>query len=179
MKEYETLHIGMDFNVNNGSAVAHVVRKDIAYAVDELTGVRDTPAMINAILERYVGHNIIIYPDASGGATKSMNASLSDIKLLRMAGFTIIAPKKNPFVRDRIASVNRAINDINNFRRYYVNIDKCPSLALSLEQQVYDKNGEPDKSSGLDHIVDAAGYFINKQFPIKTRNKPKNHTRWT
>ncbi len=179
MKEYETLHIGMDFNVNNGSAVAHVVSKDIAYAVDELTGVRDTPAMINAILERYVGHNIIVYPDASGGATKSMNASLSDIKLLRMAGFTIIAPKKNPFVRDRIASVNRAINDINNFRRYYVNIDKCPSLALSLEQQVYDKNGEPDKSSGLDHIVDAAGYFINKQFPIKTRNKPKNHTRWT
>ncbi|MGX8842311.1 terminase, partial [Klebsiella quasipneumoniae] len=34
------------------------------------------------------------------------------------------------------------------------------------EQQVWDKNGEPDKKSDNDHPNDGAGYFIVKQFPI-------------
>jgi hypothetical protein len=37
------------------------------------------------------------------------------------------------------------------------------------EQQVWDKNGEPDKKSDNDHPNDGAGYFIVKQFPIGQR----------
>jgi hypothetical protein len=39
----------------------------------------------------------------------------------------------------------------------------------SLEKQPYDKNGEPDKAGGLDHIVDAAGYFIAYRYPVIKR----------
>ena len=62
---------------------------------------------------------------------------------------------------------------------YLVNVEKCPTLAVSLEQQVYDKNGEPDKSAGLDHIVDATGYFIHKRFPIRMKKPDRTNQRWT
>jgi hypothetical protein len=39
----------------------------------------------------------------------------------------------------------------------------------ALEQQVWDKNGEPDKTSGFDHPNDANGYFIVKRWPIVKR----------
>jgi hypothetical protein len=42
----------------------------------------------------------------------------------------------------------------------------------SLEKQAYDKNGEPDKKGGFDHIVDAAGYFIAYRYPL-VNNRPQ------
>jgi hypothetical protein len=54
-------------------------------------------------------------------------------------------------------------------RRYRINPETCPELVESLEKQAYDKNGEPDKSGGLDHIIDAAGYFIAYRYPIQRR----------
>ena len=53
-------------------------------------------------------------------------------------------------------------------RRLKVNTDKCPALTESFEKQAYDKNGEPDKSSGLDHIIDAGTYPIAYKYPILT-----------
>ncbi len=53
-----------------------------------------------------------------------------------------------------------------------VNAKRCPEFAKALEQQAYDKNGEPDKSSGLDHINDAGGYAIAYEFPVE---KPASH----
>jgi hypothetical protein len=51
-------------------------------------------------------------------------------------------------------------------RRYRVNAEACPNYSASLEQQVYDKNGEPDKTGGKDHPNDAGGYFIANRFPV-------------
>ena len=54
-------------------------------------------------------------------------------------------------------------------RRYKVNTLNCPTYTEALEQQAYDKNSEPDKSTGFDHPNDAGGYFITQEYPI---NKP-------
>jgi hypothetical protein len=51
-------------------------------------------------------------------------------------------------------------------RRLLVNPDRCPSLTEALEQQAYDRNGEPDKANGLDHLNDALGYFIFYKYGI-------------
>jgi hypothetical protein len=51
----------------------------------------------------------------------------------------------------------------------YVNDTKCPEYTRCLEQLAYDKNGEPDKSSNLDHMTDAGTYPIVFEMPI---NKP-------
>lgn len=160
----EPLHIGLDFNVTKMSAVVHVLRNDKPHAVMEFTGVFDTPAMIQIIKSRYPEHPIFIYPDASGNARKSNNASESDISLLRQAKFQVMVNSTNPAVKDRVLSVNRMIET----RDYKINPDTCPSLVESFERQAYDKNGEPDKTSGFDHVVDGAGYFITYRYPIKS-----------
>jgi phage terminase large subunit len=161
----EPLHIGLDFNVTKMAAVIHVLRGDNPHAVDELTGIFDTPAMINAIKVKYSGHKIFIYPDASGNNRKSQNASESDIALLKQAGFNIMVNPANPAVKDRVLAMNRLIRE----RKYLVNPQTCPELVESLERQAYDKNGDPDKAAGFDHVLDATGYCIAYRYPIRAR----------
>ena len=172
IKTGDTLHIGMDFNVTNSSLVIHVVRdNDTPHAVKEFTGIFDTPSAARILKERYPNHKIMIYPDASGNSRKSNNASESDHSILRAAGFQVLSNNRNPFVKDRVLSYNNMIHNQGE-RRYFVNPAECPSLVESLEKQAYDKNGEPDKQGGFDHVVDAAGYFISYRYPI-VNNRPQ------
>jgi len=164
----EALHIGMDFNVGQMSAVVFVMRDGNPHAVDEITGVLDTPAMIATIRGRYEGHAVYVYPDASGNSRKSNNASESDISLLRSARFNVLVATTNPAIKDRVLSMNQRSHS-EGVRRLLVNADKCPSFVEGLEKQAYDKNGEPDKTGGLDHVNDAGGYFIYYKFPVKGR----------
>lgn len=160
----EPLHIGLDFNVTKMMGVVHVYRDGDPHAVAELIDLYDTPAFIKLVKERYQskGHAIFVYPDASGNARKSVNASVTDIALLQQAGFTVMVDPSNPAVRDRVLAMNVMFSK----DRYKVNPVTCPTYTAALEQQVYDKNGEPDKSSGKDHINDAGGYFISNRFPV-------------
>ena len=163
----DPLHIGMDFNVQKMAAIVHVLRDGEPRAVSELVNVLDTPAMIKLLVNRYKedGHQIHIYPDASGGARKTVNASTSDIQLLKDAGFQVHNNPANPAVKDRINSMQKVLRD----RAYKVNPDTCPTYTEALEKQAYDKWGEPDKEGGFDHPVDAGGYFITYRFPIAKR----------
>ena len=158
----EQLHVGMDFNVSHMAAVVFVQRQGHLLALEELTEVFDTPAMIALLKQRFLGRRIYVYPDASGGGRKTQDASASDLALLRQAGFSVLANAANPAVRDRVLAVNRALER----SEVLVNPDRCPSLVEALEKQAYTKNGEPDKSAGLDHVIDAAGYCISYKFSV-------------
>jgi hypothetical protein len=120
-------------------------------------------------LHRFGGQNrsfcqaLRFYPDASGNSRKTINASESDISLLRQAGFVIKVRDSNPFVKDRILAVNGALAN----GKMWVNASKCPDVVACLEQQAYDKNGEPDKKSGFDHQNDATGYPIVYEMPVR------------
>jgi PBSX family phage terminase large subunit len=159
----EPLHIGLDFNVTNMSAIIHVLRGDKPRAVMEYTKVFDTPAMIGLLKAKHPNNKIFIYPDASGQSRKSNNASQTDITLLQAARFQVMVNHANPAVKDRILIFNKLLEA----RDYLVNPDTCPELVESLEKQAYDKNGEPDKSSGLDHVLDAAGYMCAYRYQIR------------
>jgi hypothetical protein len=168
IKEGETLHIGMDFNVLNMTAVVNVIRASLPLTLAELTKVRDTPTMARMLDERFrkKGHQIVVYPDASGKNTSSKNASESDLTILRQAGFTIVVDDANPAVKDRVNAVNAMILNDRGERRWKINTDACPVTTEAFEQQAYDKNGEPDKKTGHDHPPDAEGYFLVKRWPI-------------
>lgn len=123
----------------------------------------DTPEMVRIIKERWQsqGHKIYIYPDASGGSRKTVDASVSDIALLEQAAFVVRSKSANPRVRDRIMATNAAFEN----GRLRINSRACPNVASCLEKQVY-KNGEPDKSGGEDHQNDATTYPIIYEMPI-------------
>lgn len=167
----DALHIGMDFNVLKMAAVVYVIRDGFPHAVAELTDVRDTPDMARLITERFKakGHAITIYPDASGQNTSSKSASESDISILKQAGFTIHVTGANPAVKDRVLATNAMLLNGDGVRRMKVNTRNCPKFTEGLEQQAYDKNGEPDKKSGVDHVNDAGTYPIVRLWPIVKR----------
>ena len=171
----DVLHIGLDFNVTKMNAVVHVVdEKEIDWkqanglptikkkvriksAVDEIVNAYDTAEIIELIKQKFPNFKIIVYPDASGGNRNA--AGKSDIDLLKGAGFVVRKLSKNPFVKDRVNAVNLAFLDSNGNILYYANTDRCSNYTEALENQVY-KNGEPDKTSGFDHITEAGGYFV-------------------
>lgn len=166
IRKGEPLYIGCDFNVMNQAATVFVQRQGVWHAVAEMVKMQDTPKMIEAIRDKWQsqGHAIYIYPDASGAANKSVDASISDIALLEQAGFTVRANRANPRIKDRIAAMNAALER----GKVKVNPLLCPTVADCLEQQTY-KNGEPDKASGHDHQNDATTYPIAYEFPIRRK----------
>lgn len=167
VQEGETLHIGQDFNVGGCCSTVNVIRKGKPMQLEEFVS-HDTQGIIANINSKYPNHDVLIYPDASGNANKT-NASSSDISLLRSAGFSINAPSKNGKVVDRVNSFNVMLSN-NEFK---INTNNCPRSTEALEQQVYDKNGAPEKFGGaatIDDWNDAQGYFISRRFGI---NKAK------
>ncbi|MGE8528501.1 phage terminase large subunit [Chryseobacterium rhizosphaerae] len=152
----DVLHIGMDFNVTNMSAIIHVHEGENDYAVAELTGIFDTFSMCEKIKELYRSHSIVIYPDASGQNRKT--SGKSDFDIIRQYKYVIRTGVSNPAVRDRVNEVNTAFRE----RKYFVNRFNCPVYSESLKKQKY-KNGEPDKKEGYDHTNDAGGYYITKK----------------
>lgn len=172
--EHDILHVGMDFNIGNMSAVIHVIQ-DKPYAVDELTKVFDTEQMCRILREKYPTNNIIIYPDASG-SQRNTATTKTDIGILKEARFSIRSKDSNPPVNDRIKNMNRMFCNGKGEIGYSINTHKCPEYTEALEKMAYDKNGSPNKTTGFDHITDAAGYFIYYEYPLRNETHQVWHT---
>ena len=162
-EEGNILYVGVDFNVGNMSAIFHVIEQGNDYAIAEITKEYDTTTLCAAIKTKFPNHKIIVHPDASGKNRKT-NASDTDIDILKKAGFIVKALNSNPPVKDRVGVVNKRFQT----KKSFVNRFKCPDLVECLEQQPW-KNGEPDKTGGLDHANDAKGYFSYYHFMRKKK----------
>lgn len=157
------LHIGVDFNVGQMAAIVALYLKETLYCFHEFFGLLDTPVLIEAIKETFPECPIITYPDASCRKRGSQDAGLSDYSLLKKARFIVKARNKNPFIKDRVAAVNNAFKK----KKLFLDEDRCPEMIECLEQQIYTKNGIPDKDSGLDHMNDALGYMVYYLMPLR------------
>lgn len=172
----EPLHIGQDFNIGKMASVVYVKRwaddgVEELHAVGEIAKGLDTPAVITTLQERYAGHHISVYPDASGQHGSTKCASQSDVDMLRQAGFDVLVNPSNPRVKDRISSMNGMICNADGRRRLKVNEKECPEYVECLEQQIFDpKTNQPDKKGGKDHQNDAGGYPVVYMYPITKPN---------
>lgn len=164
------IHIGVDFNVDKCVGIIHCIdpKTKYAYAVDEIVKQLDTQHLIAAIKKKYDGRTIYVYPDASGRARKT-SANKTDLQLLKQAGFKVKVDSKNPFVKDRVNAMNAMFENAEKEIRYYVNVRNCKTYVEALETQGYTDSGDPDKSTDVDHPVDAGGYFIHKMYPIRRK----------
>lgn len=160
--------IGMDFNVNPMTAcIGVIINKELHICEEIYLENSNTREMIKQLKHKYDGDNLIVYPDPAGSARgTSAKKGETNHSLLQQAGFTLKGHNKaHPPIVDRVNEVNAMLCNAKGERRLFVH-PRCVHLIKALKGQVYDKNGEPDKSSGLDHPVDGLGYLVHQEFPI-------------
>lgn len=164
----EPLHVGVDFNIGNMSAVIAVRTADKLIVIDEISGGHDTDAIGQEIKRRYPHRQLYAYPDASGG-NRSTNATRTDIEILSSYGFSNQSERSNPPVRDRVAATNAALENGKGQVRVQIT-ENCKRTIECLELQSYKDDGTPDKDAGYDHMNDAIGYMIWRLFnPLYAR----------
>jgi hypothetical protein len=158
----EPLRIGVDFNIGNMSAVIGIRSGKGLVIIDEISGAHDTDALGAEIRRRYPGHRLYGYPDASGG-NRSTNATQTDIQILEQYGISNQSPKANPPVRDRVAAVQALLENGKGEHRLHIS-STCKRMTECLELQCYNTSGTPDKEAGHDHMTDALGYLVWREF---------------
>ena len=157
VKATDTLHIGMDLNIDKMAAVVCIFEDAKVHAVDELYGLRDTESICLAIKKKYPNHTrgmIRAYPDASSRA-RSANSLQTSFQIIKKH-FVNMGLRKNPAEQDRVDKLNYAFYN----QKALVNSNKCKLLVDCLENQMYDDNMKPDKTKDYDHLIDAFGYYI-------------------
>ena len=165
---------GIDFNVGRCWIVTCIKRSDGIHVIDEMIA-RDTPGVVEKLQERFgpwiKANQLIVCPDASSQSRSTKNAGISDFGLMRQAGLRVQTQASNPFIRDRVLSVNTLILNGNGDRRLLVH-PKCTGVLKGLEQQAYDQGTQqPEKGDGgvddLSGQMDALGYAVWQLAGIK------------
>lgn len=165
----DRVYAGIDLNVGNCMIEVLVRRGNEFHFVEEHV-VRDTPAIVTLLQERYGPQHergdVVVIPDAASRQRTTTNAKESDLSILRKGGFVLKEQRSNPAIEDRVNAMNVLL--MSDRLRVH---PRCKHLIKSLEQQAYDKSGKPEKGgSGLDdpsHPVDAAGYAIWALNPLR------------
>ena len=176
---YKTLHIGLDFNVDPMCAVVSIIENDIIYVIDEIQiWSSNTNEMVEEIKRRYKNKSII-YPDPSARQRKTSAGGMTDLAILKNAGFEVKTRSTAPLVRDRINSVNAKLKNAKGINSLYI-LKSCKNVIKSIERQIYKEGTHiPDKDSGYDHFNDALGYMIEYNYPLKREFKPSPPSRWS
>ena len=173
------LHIGIDFNIDPMSAVIAVRLKDTLYVIDEIRMFSsNTHELVAEISARYPKSKIWAYPDPASRQRKTSAGGSTDLTILQNAGFIVKCPTSHTPVRDRINAVNSRLKDSTGIRHLYI-APQCKYTIEGLERQTY-KEGtvQPDKDSGYDHQMDALGYMVDYQFPIRKDTPAYVPQRW-
>ena len=174
------LHIGLDFNVDPMSAVVCSIIGEKIFVMDEIQIYSsNTNEMTDEIKIRYPGKKIIVYPDPSARQRKTSAGGLTDIAILKNAGFDVRSRSSAPLVRDRINAVNSKLKNVNGKNNLFI-LQSCKNVIKSLERQIYKEGTHiPDKDSGYDHMNDALGYLIEYNFPLKRNFISRPQQRWS
>lgn len=177
-KDHKTLHISCDFNYGGSCGAVYEKTPNGLYMLSEFV-THDTEQMVQEIEDKYqirikatkLEHKdllrvIEMFPDATG-AKGSTNASVSDIAMLRDAGFHINAKGTNPRITDRINAVQKLLYN----GEFKINTNECPRITEAMEEHAFSQiTGLPEKVAGpatIDDWNDAMGYCPAFLYPIK------------
>ena len=181
--ERDILHIGLDLNVDRCVMAVCVQQADGIHVIQEWVA-RDTPGVIERLQQEYqpwIDHGqLIVCPDASSQSRSSKNAGISDFGLMKAAGLRLQTQASNPFIRDRVLTLNSLILNAKGERKLFVHPD-CKLMLRGLEQHAYDQATQaPEKGDGgvddLSGQMDALGYACWQMAGI-TAWQTKGHNR--
>ena len=142
----------------------------------------NTQMVCNKLIEDWGGHEgrVYCYGDATGGSKGSAKVMGSDWELIKQSLKPVFGDRlyfrvtrANPPERDRVNAVNARLENILGSVRVKIDAKRCKYLVKDLEGVVVVEggSGELDKKDNpeLTHISDAFGYYIEREYPIKTR----------
>ncbi len=161
------LWIGLDFNVDNMSAVCGIRVGDDLHIFHEILLVNATTWDMADEINHHFGldRRKDVCPDPTGAARKTSGVGLTDHAILRKCGLKVSTPKSPWKIRDKVNCVNTAILDGTGARRLFIH-PRCKETIKSLRTLVYDDNGLPNKKLGVDHMFDALGYLCLMKFNL-------------
>ena len=170
-KPQQSIHVGIDFNVNPMSAVCFVYDSGMIKVIDEIEMFgSNTDELCQEILTRFPNAKIYAYPDASAKARKTSAGGRTDLSILQNNGFIVKMFNRNPQIRDRVNAVNTALMNGAGVSSVMIS-PKCKKLIQSLERQIYKPGTSlPEKDTGYDHMNDAFGYGVSFLKPLKTHH---------
>ena len=173
--ESDTLWTGVDFNVDRCVLAICVQQADGIHVIREHVA-RDTPGVIEVLRQEYqpwIDHGqLIVCPDASSQSRSTKNAGISDFGLMKQAGLRVQTQSSNPFIRDRVLTLNTLILNAKGERKLFVH-PNCKLMLRGLEQHAYDQaTQQPQKGDGgvddLSGQMDALGYATWQMAGIKS-----------
>ena len=180
-RNYETLHIGLDFNVDPMSACVAQIDKDKIHFVDEIIIYSsNTDEMVQEIRDRYgTKIRIFVYPDPACRQRKTSAGGRTDLTILQNAGFGVKCKLKHSPIRDRVNAVNSRLKSADG-KRYIFISPSCKIMIKGLQRQIYKENTNiPDKEEGYDHMNDAIGYLTEIVKPLTTNYRKFKPQRWS
>ena len=159
----------LDFNVNPMCSLIAQKVKDTVLVHDEIVLGRASTLDACEEFKRRFGYHaagLEVYGDASGARLQTAGTTDYEIitEFLRRNAYqhTMRVPRSNPPVRDRIAMMNAAFENLAGQSRLFVN-PKCKELVKDFEQVGYmpdstiiDKMSDPKRT----HLSDALGYLV-------------------
>jgi hypothetical protein len=171
--------VGMDFNVDPMCWVIGVCRRredtlglDIIIFDELWVRHTNTEACLTQLHQRLqkwgIQHTntnqLVICGDAASRA-RHTNASLTDYLIIRehhlFKGCSIVFPKSNPSVKDRVSVTNIAFRAASGVRRLWI-MPNCEHLIEDLNKRPYKEGTREidDSTWGSGHITDALGYMV-------------------
>lgn len=158
IEDYDTLIMGVDFNVNKMPCIVHIKRGNELHAVDEFFGSFNTNELMDSINIRYPKHKKIFHTDASGNANKSSAGGRTDIDIIRGYGYEVYNLSRNPNIIDRVNAHNSMICSTDKTRLYFIH-PRCKKLTEAHEKHTFDDNGLPNKKhEWIDDVFDGSSY---------------------
>tara|TARA_Y100000004_G_scaffold77645_1_gene87386 strand:+ start:1828 stop:3051 length:1224 start_codon:yes stop_codon:yes gene_type:complete len=175
-----SIHIGIDFNIDPVSAVVSELQQDNLYVYDEIVIYSsNTDELVEEINNRYSGKHIFVYPDPASKQRKTSAGGKTDLSILKNAGYNVRVRNAHPLVRDRINAVNTKLKNAKGVRTLFI-ANNCKNMIKSIERQIYKEGTNlPDKENNYDHMNDALGYLIEFMFPIKRDFTPSPPRRFS
>ena len=174
------IHIGIDFNISPMTGVITEIQGNSIYVYDEIILYSsNTDELVQEIKTRYSGKHIFAYPDPASKQRKTSAGGVTDLSILKNAGFNMRLRNTHPLVRDRINAVNTKLKNANGKRTLFI-ANNCKNVLKSIERQIYKEGTSvPDKDNNYDHMNDALGYLVEYLFPVRREFSPSAPQRFS
>jgi hypothetical protein len=173
------IHIGIDFNISPMTGVITEIQGNSIYVYDEIILYSsNTDELVQEIKTRYSGKHIFAYPDPASKQRKTSAGGVTDLSILKNAGFNMRLRNTHPLVRDRINAVNTKLKNANGKRTLFI-AKNCKTMLKAIERQIYKEGTSVPEKGEYDHSNDALGYLVEYLFPVRRDFTPSAPQRFS